>query len=937
MVIVCQSYTYPRPVTAKEATVSPNSPHDERLRVRVVAHTHWDREWYWSAGKTRQRLVGLVDALLDSDAKAAFPFLLDGQAITVTDYLAVRPDREPQILALLRDGKIEVGPWYVLADNLIPSGEAIVRNLQAGRRLLERFSSKTPPVAYCPDSFGHPAAMPLIAQGFGLSTAVVWRGYGGDSFPAGDTFVWEWNDDSSIVTWHLPRDGYESGSKLPVSAEAARLRWQEISREIVNRAATNVVLLANGADHHALQPDITAAINALQNAAGSSAIVVRSSLSEFAYDLVGCAQQIAPPVVRGELRDSYGYAWTLQGTFGTRAQDKRTNAQLERGLVHDTEPMCALALLRSEHKATKADGTLSPAQYRYLLAFAWETLLQTHPHDTLCGCSIDDVAFAMRERQRDVASQIDAIADDALKSVLNYDTVGARAQSVVAQNAPVVVRNRCARARSGVARIRIVDTIADVPVGPGSGSHMSSHVTYTQMSAENQKNGAVKYGFKRRESPQHYPDNDLVSIRDVLAYVNDVPALGIKVQNYSQLFSQSPDGHQVQSVKAASKDGAFSIDNGHIRIDVSLKGLTLHVGSRTINDFLALEYQIDVGDTYTPSIQGTAERFVISDVYLGMCNELVGEIVVEASYNDMVHSAVFISLHAGSTYATVNVKGNNNSNDCRIRLRFATDVMNPVVHADAAFGPVVRYSSHANNAHQRVDSNSGMSYQDQIGSNKDDSNLEQRLPGMPLHRWVCATSLERGVTVISDGLSDCEVGDSSIHITLVRAIGELSRNNLPERPGHAGWPASVPNAQSHGEFGGTFAILVHGPWNDDILHDIECAADDVLLPLEGESFRDAELVEQTIEGVALEGRALRLQAFMPAQSGDGVVARIVNLSDSHNRGTLRLPAVTTPAYYETREVRLDETPLNEWNKVVGAIHLDLKPRAALTVQLRACR
>jgi mannosylglycerate hydrolase len=33
--------------------------------VKVVPHTHWDREWYLPFQSFRLRLVGLVDRLLD--------------------------------------------------------------------------------------------------------------------------------------------------------------------------------------------------------------------------------------------------------------------------------------------------------------------------------------------------------------------------------------------------------------------------------------------------------------------------------------------------------------------------------------------------------------------------------------------------------------------------------------------------------------------------------------------------------------------------------------------------------------------------------------------------------------------------------------------------------------------------------------------------------
>ena len=104
--------------------------------VHLVSHTHWDREWYQPAVRFRQRLVALVDELMDSPSLAhrGAAFLLDGQMAVVEDYLAVRRERAGELSTLLKSGEIEAGPWFVLADELIPGGEALVRNLLAGRR-----------------------------------------------------------------------------------------------------------------------------------------------------------------------------------------------------------------------------------------------------------------------------------------------------------------------------------------------------------------------------------------------------------------------------------------------------------------------------------------------------------------------------------------------------------------------------------------------------------------------------------------------------------------------------------------------------------------------------------------------------------------------------------------------------------------------------------
>ncbi|MEO7457391.1 MAG: alpha-mannosidase, partial [Gemmatimonadaceae bacterium] len=225
----------------------------------VVSHTHWDREWYRTEERFRQRLVRLIDELLDDPPAAGESFLLDGQAVLLDDYLAVRPERATELSALLRDGRIEAGPWYVLADELIPSGEALVRNLLMGRETVRRLRGEPPPVLYCPDSFGHPAILPELAAGFGCELIVLWRGLKSST----DTREFRGPSGAVVRVYHLPPDGYEFGSSLPVVGDDAASRWQRIHEVMGPRATTGVALLLNGADHHARQRDRDAALRAL--------------------------------------------------------------------------------------------------------------------------------------------------------------------------------------------------------------------------------------------------------------------------------------------------------------------------------------------------------------------------------------------------------------------------------------------------------------------------------------------------------------------------------------------------------------------------------------------------------------------------------------------------------------------------------------------------
>ena len=128
------------------------------------------------------RASSVIDAvkqidILDADDTFT-TFVLDGQAVMLEDYLELRPEQRDRLVARVREGRIHVGPWYVLADTLIPSGESAVRNLWLGRRVGESLGVPLMSVGYLPDQFGHGAQIPQILAGFGIAGAVVWRGFG---------------------------------------------------------------------------------------------------------------------------------------------------------------------------------------------------------------------------------------------------------------------------------------------------------------------------------------------------------------------------------------------------------------------------------------------------------------------------------------------------------------------------------------------------------------------------------------------------------------------------------------------------------------------------------------------------------------------------------------------------------------------------------------
>ena len=195
------------------------------VHLVVVPHTHWDREWYQPFQEFRHRLVRLTDrllALLERDP-AFTHFHFDGQTIVLEDYLEIRPENRARLRRLIRQGRVAVGPWYVLPDEFLVSGESIIRNLRIGHRLAGEFGRPLQ-LGYLPDQFGHIEQMPQLLNGFGIDSAVVWRGVGADVDRS--EFLWEAPDGSRLFTVYLPRAGYARGcwlcstSMLPTAAPA---------------------------------------------------------------------------------------------------------------------------------------------------------------------------------------------------------------------------------------------------------------------------------------------------------------------------------------------------------------------------------------------------------------------------------------------------------------------------------------------------------------------------------------------------------------------------------------------------------------------------------------------------------------------------------------------------------------------------------------------
>ncbi len=406
----------------------------------IVSHTHWDREWYEPFQRFRLRLVRLLDRLLsilECDPDYRY-FTLDGQTIVLDDYLEIRPERQEELRRHVQQGRVLIGPWYVLVDEALVSGEALVRNLLLGAHEADRWGAKMA-VGYIPDPFGHISQMPQILRGFGIDSAVLARGVGDRP----TELLWESPDGSAVLLCNL-RDSYDNAAHLPVRDETAFA--QEIERLCANlapNATTESFLLMNGTDHMEPQAELPHMIQAARRQLHDMGIVhgtLPMYINAVKHSL-GLSPSASPELaqeklqtVKGELRSSQR-RHLLPGVLSARMWIKQRNDRVQNLLEKWTESFTALAVMLLDTGLTWDSRDSSHA----LIWQAWKYLLQNQPHDSICGCSVDQTHREMVTRF-DWAEQIGE--EVAMRSMLALaQQIETRSARLLAPYIPVTVFN----------------------------------------------------------------------------------------------------------------------------------------------------------------------------------------------------------------------------------------------------------------------------------------------------------------------------------------------------------------------------------------------------------------------------------------------------------------------------------------------------------------
>jgi len=732
--------------------------------IHLVAHSHWDREWYKPFQYFRTKLVYMIDHLLKmlEDEPDFACFLLDGQTIVLEDYLRIRPENETRLGRMIAEGRITAGPWYIQPDEFAPDAESLVRNLQIGIRQARRYG-RPMMVGYLPDSFGHSSQMPQILRGFGIDSAVVMRGVDFDSIESTE-FTWKGLNGDDVLGIYL-RKGYMNAMFLSENNSVNKVRINKLVKELGGWTDTNHVLVMNGVDHALAQRQ---AADLCRDRTGWK--------MEGLEDYIAAVREEASELktLNGELITPRHHR-VHTSIASTRINQKKENRRLSISLERELEPLCVITAL---HGAEYPSG---------LIDEAWKNLLQNQTHDGICGCCTDEVHREMDQRFAS-AAQIS-------RTLINSHS---RALSQLSGDEGIWLTVFNTAMTSGLQYIE-----ADVIVDKGFIllDDEGREIDYQISSADSVDVSKDSIWTLYLGTPQPATKIRIVfpcSFGAVLGY---------------RLFRIVP----VSVLVSAKVDkGRLDFENEYYRMDIAPDGSISVHDKETSHSYEGLNVFEDIGeggDTYNHSpLEGdisitssgrnagieqledgpVRKAFRISQT-LSVPKSLSPDGKSRSRINTDVGIETVIRVYPGSRRIDFSVEIDNQALSHRLRVLFPFGEKVSSSFAETQFGVIERST-------------------DAPAGGKDWP--EKPLPIYSMQRFAGLSCEERSLFVLNCGLPEYEIyqnEESVLALTLHRGVSMMGKAGLAVRPGRpSGIEVPTPDAESKGLLEREYALITGG-------------------------------------------------------------------------------------------------------------------------------
>ena len=886
----------------------------------VISHTHWDREWYLPFEQFRMKLVDLVDrCLLTMEKYPEFIFHLDAQTVVLEDYLAVRPGKRSLLEQHIKEGRLVIGPWYLQNDLYLTSGEATVRNLLEGSRICREFGGEPCPVGYLPDQFGNISQLPQILKGFGIGSVVFGRGYtffnpDGSRKPTKSEFIWKGPDGTEALAIHM-KYWYNNAQRFSANIDNAQRLLERTAGLFQDVALTPYLLLMNGVDHLEAQDDLLPILEQLNARLPEGEKVEQIRLDEYIRRVKEYVEKEGTelPVYQGELRN--GSDWDiLKGTLSSRAYLKAANVAAQDMLESTLEPLYSMLYYYGGKNAYSQD------HFRFL----WKRLMQNHPHDSICGCSRDEVHAHMEDNY----ARISEASGDLLERGLN----------ILAQHMPapegalyqVTVANTTEISRSGPVEVTL--DLLD--------SDQVENFTLTDKDGAPVDFALLESRPARRDvfSPINLPGVlDVRRCRLEIA-VKDLPPFS------AQTFYLKPiPGPCALPEEAASAPGL--LENEFLSVSVDEAGHVELTDKRTgtrYPNFLELEDSADWGDSYV--YYPAEEKPICSSQLPGQVGEWRQErfrqscviswnLPLPESYDFEAKSrakttvncpaSLRLTLEQGRPYLEIGYEIQNQAKDHRVRLLVHTGVNAAESLADIPF--------------------------DLVAHSKEDQCPITMSPVLPNSTFAMLRGEAGTAAVFTAGAHEYEhLEGGTLALTLLRATGVISRGSDGRFTNGDTW--LCPDNQCLRLMKGRLAAAFFAPGED---YKAFALAKSFRVPVlawgtacDSRKFsggrpavQDSDLAElfylpdqnpglsvpDRQSMVQVEGPGLCVTALKRAEDGDGLILRVVNLSDQPVDGKITAKGTLTPS-------SLSETPRENPSK--DQISRRFGPKEIFTVRLR---
>ena len=849
-----------------------------KRKIHVIPHSHWDREWYFTTSRSKVYLMkDLGDVLntLENDPEFKY-FMVDAQGSLLDDYIKWRPQDKERISKLVNDGRLVIGPWYTQTDQLVISGESIVRNMYYGMKRCESFG-KYMNVGYVPDSFGQSGNMPQIYRQFGIEDTLFWRGVSDDMVKHTD-YNWRGDDGSVVFTTQIPF-GYYIGGNIPEEPEENEEFWQkECLEKAGGRSATRHIYFPNGFDQAPVRTNLPQLVKERNEKDPENEYVI-SCIEDYIKDVKSENPELEE--VQGELVIAK-HMRIHKSIFSSRSDLKVMNTQIQNYVTNVMEPLLTISYNLGNEYPHEA------------VAEIWKLLFENAAHDSIGSC-ISDTAnedvYVRYKQARDIAVNLVELHSRLIATNVKNDA-----------DMTFTAINTLPQKRK--------DTVIVKTYVPGGKfaiiDEKGNDVDYTIIKSRDLTDYVLSQTIMLDASRKFYVPDQVLEVTMAIK-ANDVPALGY-VQ-YS--IDTQKDSHKETADKKVLENKYYTIEveeNGSLTIVDKANNVTYK------NQGILVENGDD-GDSFNYSpprkdmeVFSNESKCTVkisgSDIYDQA--EIHFDMVVPADLDERAEGKVSVTMLVDMTVALrkdskvidFNVKVDNKGLSHRLCVLFDSQIVSAFNYADQQFGLIKRpnyyekemklYMESMNN---KTEKKAGIQ---ELANWANDQSTWQEPPISiePTQSYVSLTDGKTGIAVIPQGVREYEVlDDSKIRLTLFRTYGFMGKENLIYRPGRASGERIIetPAAQLLKEMEFNFGFTSYaGDINDS---DIDTLAKQYNTNLEVYTyaeFLNGRLIfsQREIEGqnakihslFETEGN-LVVSAVKKAEEDDGYIIRLYNGKD----------------------------------------------------------